>query len=182
MCLSKKHGKRPQHYKPVKSNEKKRRESTSTDKYGRQGSAWRAQGWVAHSESLALAGSDSSQVGIDFARRSREAGMNERGHQCRHSDDSRSENESRDGIPGNLDIGKRAENVDFAVIATMEERQEPKHNKTMSANPQNRRLSPPTRTYVSAKTMRVRDAFSITCRVLPWCPASRPMARLRWSP
>lgn len=36
--------------------------------------------------------------------------------------------------------------------------------------------------YVSARTIRVRLAFSMTKRVLPSCPAIRPMARERWSP
>lgn len=35
---------------------------------------------------------------------------------------------------------------------------------------------------LSARTMRVRVAFSMAKRVLPSCPAMRPMARLRWSP
>lgn len=35
---------------------------------------------------------------------------------------------------------------------------------------------------MSARTIRVRLAFSITKRVLPSCPAIRPTARERWSP
>lgn len=36
--------------------------------------------------------------------------------------------------------------------------------------------------FESARTMRVRDEFSMMKRILPSCPARRPMARERWSP
>lgn len=122
-------------------------------------------------------GSNASQMGIDFAYHSghanpcqtlspwQEARRGEFELTWRRTQDQRN-----DSIPCNLDVLDRSKDVHVPAQTSLSRT----YQLPFSSNLDN---SPSQTTYVSARTILVRLAFSIVNLVFPSCPAIRPIAR-----